>query len=462
MGAPQVSHSQQWTAVHTYSYEGTAGDSSPDPGYSPGARMNTDGAVYQGDDQLGDNGNCCGIILWPWPAIQSALSGYASVTSVTVYLYCTHTWYNAGMSISMGYSEFGGTFGASRNLDGWAATTAAWYYSNVTTGYMGSYAVPSSAFAAFAGKVSATILYNHTSSRTYYGFFAGGGTFSNSPQIAYAWKTGGGVTTEGAGGGGGGGAGPSGPGANGSPGGVSAGGNGGGGAQQAGTGGKGGGYNANGNPGSGTAAGAGGGGYSSASGAAGVAGLAKLTYAGTPPPILLSVASAAGTDQFGTAYAGGARLTLADDHVTYSLGENVMRTTGSQTIVSTSNAGITGLSQAVAAGGTYEFEGIIRSKQGAVNVTQQIGFTGPAASFCVWFWNQSNQASTSINLWVVAGSLATVGVGYGAINNENYFEFKGTVTFSAGGTFQGAAAEGTAGDTFVIQPGSFMKVRRVS
>ncbi len=69
-------------------------------------------------------------------------------------------------------------------------------------------------------------------------------------------------------------------------------------------------------PASGPGGGGGGGGVNfstgvSANGGPGFAGQVRLTYSSGIPPVLLSVASAAGTDQFGTAYPAGLSLSMA-------------------------------------------------------------------------------------------------------------------------------------------------------
>lgn len=148
--------------------------------------------------------------------------------------------------------------------------------------------------------------------------------------------------------------------------------------------------------------------------------------------------------------------------MTYGCGQNVMFNTVAQPVTATTNTGITGLSQTVAAG-TYEFCGKLRIKQNpTANATQQLGFTGPATSFCDWYWTTSTNAGTTTSQDTVQATLAPVGVNPGAINNELYFTFEGIATFSAGGTFQAAAAAFSAADFLTIQPGCIMKVRRVS
>jgi hypothetical protein len=180
----------------------------------------------------------------------------------------------------------------------------------------------------------------------------------------------------------------------------------------------------------------------------------------------MAITSGAGTEagavqsvlELGDSGAGtGLQVVDGADGNTYDTERITLVNTAAQTISSTANTVITGLSKPVAAG-RYFFRGLLRSKQGAVNVTQNVGFQGPANNQCVWFWNESNQASVSINAWVVQGGLATIGIGFGAVNNENYFEFTGTVNFTAAGTFSAVAAEGTPGDSFVIEPGCIMEI----
>ncbi|MGH7240063.1 MAG: chitobiase/beta-hexosaminidase C-terminal domain-containing protein, partial [Candidatus Saccharimonadales bacterium] len=99
-GTTPSNFTKTYTAAHTYAYEGTNADSSPNPGFTPGAKINTDGKAYQGDDQLGDNGNTSTMITWP-SSVTSDLSG-ATVTSITITLNNNHSWFNSGMTIAFG------------------------------------------------------------------------------------------------------------------------------------------------------------------------------------------------------------------------------------------------------------------------------------------------------------------------------------------------------------------------
>jgi hypothetical protein len=453
VGAPQVTHTQQWGAQHTYSYEGGTGDSSPDPGYSPLAKFQDNGNCYQGDDQLGDNGNTSSIILWPWASIQSTLSGWTSISQVAVWLQNLHTWWGSGMTISFGYSEFGGTFGSSRNLSGWSVAESIINYA-IARGATGWYNMPSSSFAAFAGNVSATLLYNHTSDQQYYGFFSGAG----SPQITYTWKTGGGVTQEGAGGGGGGGAGPGGPGGNGSPGSTTTGGSGGKGASQAGNGAKGGNYNTSGSAGASPGGAGSGGGYGSAAGGNAGGGQVRVTYAPPAGPVILaSIASAAGTDQFGTAYPIGSSLGGPDGTTGWKAGKKRLTPAGGQAVISSSPVTLTGYSFTLVPG-SYVFEAWVPFTADTATYTAYVYISGTAttssfASTIQYTWNSGAicyvQGTFGSNTGLNTGTLAT---------GRTYMAWlKGRVTVTGGGTLTVSGAT-SGGDGYTISNGGMFEI----
>src|SRR5260370_4916348 len=64
----------------------------------------------------------------------------------------------------------------------------------------------------------------------------------------------------------------------------------------------------------------------------------------------------------------------------FNTGRLTLSNTAPQTINPAAVTPITGLTCPVAANTTYEFDGILRIKQGAANVNQNIGFTSPAAT----------------------------------------------------------------------------------
>ena len=158
----------------------------------------------------------------------------------------------------------------------------------------------------------------------------------------------------------------------------------------------------------------------------------------------------------------GLQVVNGSDSVIYTAGQNSMLTKVAQTITLVGPVTITGLSQAVAAGRTYEFSGVFRAKQGAVdNVQDNIGFSGPAISFCNWFqWNSVDGTGT-MSRAEPNGTLTTLGAGTGVLNNtEFYIFFLGVVTFSAAGTFSCVA--GISTNTFAMQPGSIFNVRQIA
>lgn len=289
-----------YNAVHTYSYEGGPGDSSPAPGYNPFGRINVDGVMMQGDDQLGDNGNCSTVIVMPWQTMQNDLAG-VTFTSITLKLTNQHSWYGSGMKVALGWLTYAGSFGTSRNFGGWGVSEdiTEWH---INQGQTLTQAINLSYGTVFANdNATAFLLYQPSSDRNYYGYFTGG----SNPQLKVSGTIGGTVTT-GGGGGGAGGATNTGNGVaglsctDGNHGGAGEGG-----------GGNGGNSGSNGNNASLNGSGGGGGGYGVTNGGAGGGGYAKLSYSSGAPPILMSIASAAGTDQFGSAYPIGLNLNVA-------------------------------------------------------------------------------------------------------------------------------------------------------
>jgi hypothetical protein len=157
----------------------------------------------------------------------------------------------------------------------------------------------------------------------------------------------------------------------------------------------------------------------------------------------------------------GLQVINGADNVTYTAGQNNMVAKAAQTITLVAPTIITPLSQAVAAGRTYHFEGVFRAKQGAVdNVQDNIGFSGPAISYCNWFqWNSVDGTGT-MSRAEPNGTLTTLGAGTGVLHDtEFYIFFTGDVTFSASGTFSCVA--GISTNTFFMQPGSEFNVRMI-
>ena len=238
--------------------------------------------------------------------------------------------------------------------------------------------------------------------------------------------------------------------------------------------------------------GGGGGASGSSSGTApGAAGQVRVTYSTGAPGILLSVASAAGTDQFGTSYpagtslagvltlanesapstpSGGATLYAGSGHAkyvgsdgnAYNTGGLHLFTTGTQSIVSTTPAPITGLSCQVGVG-TYRVTGVIVLTQGTTAVSQDMGFSGPSTSLVSISnnWLVAVGFATTANMRRLS-SLAT-GVSPAFTASTTYeWHFDGIITFTASGPFEAVAAESATGDTYTILAGSYMDIWPVS
>lgn len=176
-GGTPKNFTTSWTCTHTYAYEGVNGDSSPDPGFSPGALINTDGRAYQGDDQLGDNGNTSTMITFP-SSVASTLTG-ATVTSITLTLNNNHSWFDSGLSVAIG-KHAGSAGGGTRPT----YTDPNLVEGSCAEGAQKTYSL-NAQLSAFTNALQAgdpLVLYHAGSSRNYYGYFGGAGQV-NPPFI---------------------------------------------------------------------------------------------------------------------------------------------------------------------------------------------------------------------------------------------------------------------------------------
>lgn len=176
-GGTPKNFTKNYTCVHTYAYEGVNGDSSPNPGFSPGALMNTDGSAFQGDDQLGDNGNTSTMITWPGGVVTD-LTG-ATVTSITLTLNNRHSWFDSGLSVAIGKHN-GSAGGGSRPT----YTDPDLVEGSMSEGGTKTFSLNSQLTAFTAALVNGEpfVLYHAGSSRNYYGYFAGASQ-NNPPFI---------------------------------------------------------------------------------------------------------------------------------------------------------------------------------------------------------------------------------------------------------------------------------------
>lgn len=196
---------------------------------------------------------------------------------------------------------------------------------------------------------------------------------------------------------------------------------------------------------------------SSTKGGDGGNGQCKITYTPTgTPTILMSVANAAGTDQFGNAFNAGFRVSW--DGVLSPFGQSDPFTSAAVPIPA---SGFTPVITRAVQPGSYSFEGVMRLKQGATgSIPGNIGFTGPTNSFAVWYSYTTYQGIAQLGN-TPAQSFASQGNvlgGQTVAGNECTAYFKGIVTFTAAGNFVvGCQADGT--HPFTAQPGCMFRIR---
>lgn len=469
IGSEGNTYTYTGTPHATFSYEGGNSDSSPPPGYTPLAILNTNGQMYQGDDQLGDNGNTSTIIEWEWQTIQADIAG-STVNWIHFTITNQHSWYDSGLTLSLGYSQYAGSFGNSRNLAGWDVAEAVQTFS-FTEGQKRTLNLNVSDFNM--SRISAFLLYNGTSSRNYYGYFTAG-----SAEIQINYTTAGTYQTAGAGAGGGSSAGPLAAGNSGGNGGVTAAGAGGAAVSQGGAGGNGGAYGPdNGANGAAPGGGGGGGAYDSGSGGNGAAGQVRVTYniGSAGPGVMFSVAAAAGTDQFGNAYpqgvfienntapatpVGGPALYgnsgylayTSTDTLKYNTGKHRVKFGGGQSVTSSSPVGVSG-SVITLADGSYGYEAWCWFTANTATYGAYIYAAGSAAlsgftGLINYTWNSGaiayDQPTFGVNTGLFTGTLAT---------GRAYLAYlKGYFTVSTAGTFELGAAT-TGGNGFTITNG---------
>lgn len=220
-------------------------------------------------------------------------------------------------------------------------------------------------------------------------------------------------------------------------------------------------------PGGGGGGGGTGGGPLVTSGGNGKAGQVRLTYSTGTPVVLASIAAAAGTDQFGTAYPAGAYFTDSAGAVRV-LGQTALVARTNHTISNTGLANLpwdlNGSGIPVISGVTYIVEGCIRAKQLVAAVADNFAFTGPAMSDSSLSWNflQQGAAGGLDNTTATFIPSGTVGSPAYALNDTYVLYLNGEFTPSANGTFNGQGGVSVAGDNWQLITGSYVKLTPVS
>jgi hypothetical protein len=196
-------------------------------------------------------------------------------------------------------------------------------------------------------------------------------------------------------------------------------------------------------------------------GGAGGGGQVRVTYLPSTgaPAVLASIASAAGTDQFGNAYPAGTVLAGPGDTNYYDAGPLTLFSTSNQTISTTTGAVITGLSCPVAAG-TYHVSGVITIAAGTVTSGQEIFFTGPSASHTRISGRYGNTTTLAAADTIAISALGSGQQAQNMTASDNYdFWFEGIVVFSAAGTFAVNCLNSTSGDTCSVSGYSLMNIK---
>lgn len=176
-GGGTQNFTKTYTATATHSYQGSNGS-------QPNQKINDNGKCYQGDDQLGDNGNCKTWIVFNSSQIASDLSG-ATINSVKVKLNNNHSWFFSGLTVALGW-DTKSSFGATASNPAGAGIDAVEYSMNdgqtltkdVTGNGIGT--------AFQSGGATSLVLYKSGAGRQYYGYFAGSGQ-SGPPQLIISY-----------------------------------------------------------------------------------------------------------------------------------------------------------------------------------------------------------------------------------------------------------------------------------
>src|SRR5258708_538881 len=163
---------------------------------------------------------------------------------------------------------------------------------------------------------------------------------------------------------------------------------------------------------------------------------------------------------------GGQHKYASSDGGYYNTGRATVYSTADQVVSSNTDVTLTSLTAVVAAG-AYRITGMIVATQGSGaggNVTQAVGFTGPATSHvrigAEWFSSPGGGAyATGANvLGSLSGSVSTPAFSVGV---QNYWDFRGLVVFTAGGTLR-VVGQCNGANTWTANSYSLMDVTPVT
>jgi hypothetical protein len=210
--------------------------------------------------------------------------------------------------------------------------------------------------------------------------------------------------------------------------------------------------------------GGGGGSYHNATGIAyagfgGAPGFVRLTYSTGTPSIMFSVASAAGTDPFGSAYSAGAKWINPADSNTYLVGKKRVHGTATQVINSATQTLCPGLTMTLQPG-NYAFEVWVPFTADTATYAAYVTMGGTLApttggfiANLVYWWNSGSiayqQTTLGSNTGLPTGILST---------GRTYMAYlKGRVVVQTAGTLTVVSAT-SGGDGHTIQLGSIFEI----
>lgn len=139
-------------------------------------------------------------------------------------------------------------------------------------------------------------------------------------------------------------------------------------------------------------------------------------------------------------------------------------TTGSNTTINQTTPQSLGLTYTVVSGSQYRIQGIFFAVQGGTASGQFFGWTGPATSFVRIGYSLGQSTTNQQNAWTNTsgiGSANGIGWGAGAAAQGWVMFYFGTVTFSAGGTFQAAGWCSNAANTYTMQSGTAFDIEPI-
>lgn len=197
-GSAVTNINKVYQATSSAAYFGSDASSGAPPN---GKRNSTpsNGTMYQGGETAGGgsfNGTQKGMAIWPQSTIAADFAG-ATIDSITLRLSNIHSWFNSGMSLSLGYTNNGSlpaTYSGGATFLG-TFTTA--------EGQTKNYAMPKSyATALVAGTAKSLVMGPGPGSfnLNYYGYFYGAqGASGNNPQLTITGHVGAGSNAGGLG-----------------------------------------------------------------------------------------------------------------------------------------------------------------------------------------------------------------------------------------------------------------------